>query len=454
MVDPSEQPSNGDRRRNVRLESVRAPGQRRLWRAWTPFRIVFAYAVVGALWILLSDSLAAMAIQNPEWLVRVQILKGWFYILVTASLLYLLIRRSEREIQNQRRRLEVLIDTAPVGIAFHSSPDGRLLMFNRMAESILGRPFRGDLSLVDQAGFYGLFHPNGEPFRREELPSSRSLNGESCEGVEMVVHHPSGLELHCLVNSAPLRNATGEITGAVVAFQDITPLHRLQQQRAKHVLGISHGLRTPLTVIQGQSQLLLKMLDRGEKDGAMRHSAEELVASSQRMSLILKDLVDLTSMESGQGLHLNREAIDPGPFVLDLKERLSKVFDTSRIRVELAEQLPPVWADPDRLERILVILLSNSFSFSMPGTDIVLSLRSNGGEVTFSLADRGSGIPPDRLAYLFDPYRRAEDRPQAAGLGLYVAKGLVEAHGGRIWVQSREGQGSTFSFTLPAASES
>ncbi len=426
-----------------------SPDRRPPRRELTPLRIAVIYLVLGALWILLSDTLLAAVVMDPAMLIRLQTLKGWFYILVTAGLLYELIRRSGREVQEERNRLRVLVDTAPAGITFHSSPDGRLLLFNRTAEAILGRPMRGDLSIADQGSFYGLRHPGGEPLKPEELPASRSLRGESCEGVRILVRHPSGRDVHCLANSAPLRDAAGRITGAVVAFQDITPIQELQQQRARHVLGISHGLRTPLTVIQGQAQLLLRGLDRAEVDGRMRHSAQAVVASAQRMSFILRDLVDLTTLENGQPLQLNREPTELRSFVLGLKERLEGVFDTRRITVDAPEGLPPVSADPDRLERVLVNLLSNAFKYSDRGTRITLALSRQDGEVVTSVTDQGAGIPPEHLSHLFEPYRRTEERRESVGLGLYIARGLVEAMGGRIWAESELGKGSTFSFTLP-----
>ena len=169
---------------------------------------------------------------------------------------------------------------------------------------------------------------------------------------------------------------------------------------------------------------------------------------------MIRDLVDLTEVEAGRPLKLNRVPVDLRSFMLGLRERLAGLLETERVRVEALERLPQVLADTDRLERILINLLSNALRCSAPGTEVTVTLSRHNNEVITSVTDRGIGIPPMELPLLFQPYRRTMvvRRPQERlGLGLYITKGLVEAHGGRIWAQSEVGKGSTFSFALPAA---
>lgn len=243
----------------------------------------------------------------------------------------------------------------------------------------------------------------------------------------------------------------------MVVFTDITPLRRLQEQRIRYILGVSHGLRTPLTVVQGQAQLLLTALEKSGFNGRLQRSAEAVVTSSHRMSVMLRDLVDLTSMEAGQELKLNRIPVELPAFVRELCTRLAGLLDTSRIQLQAPQDLPRVWADPDRLERILVNLFSNALKYSRPGTRIQVALSAGGeGEVVTSVSDQGPGIPQHQIPLLFQPYQRIQlDRlpRESVGLGLYITRGLVEAHGGSIRVESEVGVGSTFSFTLPVADE-
>lgn len=362
----------------------------------------------------------------------------------------------------ERERLleEVQRRSAELDAAILSSVDG-MVIFNQAGQVVLMNPAADRMlgysgaepkpPLAERMDRLSIETPEGKPFPPEELPVRKALLGECCPSIVAVLRPPRGEALWATLSSAPIRSPGGKLMGAVLTFTDITPIQKLQQQRAKHVLGISHGLRTPLTVVQGQAQLLLRELDRAGVDGQMHHSTEAIAASSQRMSLLLRDLVDLTALENGQPLRLNPEAIDLRPFVQELTERLAGVFDVGRIRVEAPEELPSVSADPDRLERILASLLSNALRYSDPGTQITMGFQRQDGEVVTSVTDQGEGIPPEQLPHLFDPYRREEERPESTGLGLYIAKGLVVAMGGRIWAESQVGKGSSFSFSLPVA---
>jgi signal transduction histidine kinase len=226
-----------------------------------------------------------------------------------------------------------------------------------------------------------------------------------------------------------------------------------EQDREEYVHMISHDLRSPLTVILGQAQLLRKALQRAGVDGREKSSAEAIGTSAQRMNTMIQDLVDRARLESGQ-LRLNLRPVDLASYLRELKERLAGTIDTERMHLEIPPGLPPVMADPDRLERILTNLLTNAYKYSNPGTPITVKLALRDREVVTTVMDRGPGILPEELPSLFQRYRRTQagaKRAEGLGLGLYITKGLVEAHGGKIWVESEVGQGSSFSFTLPVA---
>jgi signal transduction histidine kinase len=206
-------------------------------------------------------------------------------------------------------------------------------------------------------------------------------------------------------------------------------------------------------VILGQAQLLRQALQRAGIDGREKSSAEAIGTSAQRMNAMIQDLVDRARLESGQ-LRLNLRPVDLASYLRELKERLAGIMETERIHLEAPADLPPVLADPDRLERILMNLLTNAFKYSNPGTPITVRLARRDREVVTTVVDRGPGILPEELPLLFQRYRRTQaavKRREGLGLGLYITKGLVEAHGGRIWAESEVGQGSRFSFTLPVA---
>jgi signal transduction histidine kinase len=169
------------------------------------------------------------------------------------------------------------------------------------------------------------------------------------------------------------------------------------------------------------------------------------------MNRMIQDLVDSSKLEEGQ-LRIDRIPVDVASFALEVKHRMSMVLNMERASVETPEVAPPALADPDGLERILTNLISNALKYS--DEEVVVRVEGIDGAVKVSVIDRGPGIPPADLPRLFDRYYRAEGARAAEGLGLglYITKMLVEAHGGQIWVESEVGRGSTFSFTLPAAS--
>ncbi len=214
---------------------------------------------------------------------------------------------------------------------------------------------------------------------------------------------------------------------------------------------VSHDLRGPLTVVHGQAELLLRWLARAGLAGREAHSANTILAAARRMNTMIQDLVDAARLEHGR-LTLDLAPLELGPFALKLKEQMASAAE--RIRVDAGPGLPPVHADAGRLERVLTNLLSNALKYSPPDSEVTLGFALRQGEVVVSVADHGQGIAPEELPHLFQRYFRtlaARSHHEGLGLGLYISRMLVEAHGGRIWVESQVGMGSTFSFTLPIA---
>lgn len=363
-------------------------------------------------------------------------------------------KRADEERERLLAELDATIASIPDGVII-CNREGGIARMNPAAEEIL-RLSREELQLplAEHLRTRRVETPDGRALKPEELPVLRALRGEAVRGVLLVVHQPDGAELWLSNSGAPVRAADGKMLGAVLVFSDVTALHNMQQQRARHILGISHGLRTPLTVVQGHAQLLLAAVEQADLDNRLQRSAEAVATSAQRMSIMLRDLVDLTIMEAGQELKLNRVPVDVLAFARELRERLSGLLDTSRIEVEAPRDLPPALADRDRLERILVNLLSNALKYSYPGTRVRVAVSLSDGEVVTTVSDQGPGIPRDQIPLLFQPYQRirlGEGSRGSVGLGLYITRGLVEAHGGRISVESEVGKGSSFSFTLPVA---
>jgi len=293
--------------------------------------------------------------------------------------------------------------------------------------------------------------PSGRPISPEEIPTWRALQGETVRDLTLVLHPGQGEERWASGSAAPIRTPEGQVTGAVVTFTDITPLHQLQEQLEDLLRAVSHDLRNPLSAVLGQAQILERRLG---KEGLPQEQkgAETIAAAARRMDIMIQDLVDTARSESGQ-IRLERQPIDLRAFALDLKQRLAPSLETGRVVIEAPEGLPLVWADPARLERILTNLWSNALKYSAPGTPVTMSAFQSDDEVITTVKDLGPGIPAEDLPHLFERYfrARATEAREGLGLGLYITRKLVEAHGGHIWVKSEVGRGSTFSFSLPLA---
>jgi signal transduction histidine kinase len=243
-----------------------------------------------------------------------------------------------------------------------------------------------------------------------------------------------------------VRQPTGQVALGVTVYHDVTELRALEHSREELLALVSHDLRAPLAVIHGRAQ----MLARERADGAAARHAQAILTSARRMNAIIQDLVDLARLEAGR-LPLDTRPVRLQTFLPELVDRLVPVGEAGRVRIDVPTEVPEVPADPGRLERVLTNLLTNALKYSEPGTPIVVKARPRGGEVVVSVGDEGPGIPADELPHLFDRFYRAATglHVEGVGLGLYITKQLVEAHGGRIWARSEPGEGSTFSFSLP-----
>ncbi len=226
-----------------------------------------------------------------------------------------------------------------------------------------------------------------------------------------------------------------------------------EARREEYVHTISHDLRAPLAIIQGHAHILEGEIPRAQPESLAQHSVDAILKGTRRMNAMIQDLVDSARLEAGQ-LRMNPETVDLGAFVHDLRERLIGVDRGRRVRLNAPSDLPSVTVDPDRLERILMNLITNALKYADDETPVEVSLRRHDEEVILSVADHGPGISPEEISSLFQPYRRVSstrEHRESVGLGLYIARRLVEASHGRIWVESEPGRGSTFSLALPVA---
>jgi two-component system, NtrC family, sensor histidine kinase KinB len=231
---------------------------------------------------------------------------------------------------------------------------------------------------------------------------------------------------------------------------DVTNLRRLDEMKSELLSVVSHELKTPLTSIRMASHLLLE-----ERVGPLNNKQTELLMAARedadRLQTIIEDLLDIGRLESGR-VKLDFKPTSPGQLIDQAVTPLQAAFHDRGVglKVDVPLDVPEVLADATRIDHVFTNLLTNALKFTDPGGDVRIFTETLPDAVRFVVADTGVGIPRDQQARVFERFFRVPraNQPPGAGLGLAIAKEIVEAHGGRISVQSQEGEGSQFSFTL------
>lgn len=264
----------------------------------------------------------------------------------------------------------------------------------------------------------------------------------------------SGASVPVAVTAAPLVNDDGQVTGAVAVLRDVSREREVDELKSSLVSTVSHELRTPLTMIRGFSELLLS---RSDLDSARSKQAlEHIHDSSRRLGRLIDDLLSVSRIESG-GLGSELRPTDLQQVVnASLVAFASNGGD--RVVAELPGDLPAVVADPDQVVQVLTNLVSNALKYSKSNAPVRIGARVAGDEVHVSVTDHGIGMTPEEAAQVFGKFSRV-DRPEVrevggTGLGLYITRRLVDMMGGSIWVRSKGGEGSVFTFSLRVASPS
>ncbi|HBV95611.1 MAG: hypothetical protein JL50_09985 [Peptococcaceae bacterium BICA1-7] len=248
------------------------------------------------------------------------------------------------------------------------------------------------------------------------------------------------------VLASSLNTLSGELQ------EKIATLERMDQTRKDFVAGVSHELRTPLTIIQGYAEALKDNVAESEED--RRDCIEGIVEETDRLKRLVFDLLDLRRIESGQE-SIELTEFDMTPVLLKAAEKMGVFIEQKGIALDLAisEELPPVLANPDRLQQILFNLLENAVRYTPTGGTVRVNTAVLSGNVKVSVTDSGPGIPADQQEFIWEKFykvdkSRARREGGGTGLGLAIVKRLAEQMGGLVYVESAPGQGTTFSFTL------
>lgn len=397
----------------------------------------------------------------------------------------------------QQARLELLLERLPSGVLLVSAENSAITLINRRAVQILqrmgapGAPMEpatdldtatqraigmNGVTLLKQVITYG---PTGEVFPYEAHPLYLALTRGEATEAELHMPGQEGQTLYMLVNAAPLRANDGTITSAVLVLHEITRTKTLERTRENFFTTMAHELKTPLANIRAHlSALLTRDLEWSpEEQRDFLQTADDQV---DRLVGMVNHFLDASRVEAG-ALRLEREPILLPEMVEDLQERLEALITSSKrtLDISLPEVVPAALGDYELIMSVLTNLLSNAFRYAPEGDTVYLRIEPDDPQapssIMLSVIDHGPGMTQEQQAELFTRFstfaamsRPAQDRPgqpiverrrgtarwsPATGLGLYISRGIIEAHGSTLHLKSSPGQGANFSFTLPVFEE-
>jgi len=253
-----------------------------------------------------------------------------------------------------------------------------------------------------------------------------------------------------------VRNERGMITGVLCVFNDVTELRNVERMKTDFVSTVSHELRTPLTSIKGFVRTLLEDPDGAYYDQATRLEFYNIIDSEcDRLIRLISDLLNVSRIERGLPLQMHYAPVDVATLVEQCLAFHRGYTTHHELVAELEPGLAPIEADRDKLDQVLSNLLSNAIKYSPDGGRITVRVTDGVGALNFAVSDQGLGIPLEHIEKVFQRFHRVHSgdsqRVGGTGIGLFLTKSLVEAHGGAIRAESTVGQGSTFHFTIPKA---
>jgi len=377
-------------------------------------------------------------------------------VATVANLIEAIRQRSERERADQallesERRLTQFLDALPAGILVIDS-GGQSQYANQAAVKLFGSSVDHSKSLLELIQALQLRTSDGGMYPKASLPLVRALNGEQCWADDLEIQgEDKAIPLE--VTASPIYASEGEVVYAIAAFSDISERKRVDRMKREFISTVSHELRTPLTSIRGSLGLLV-----GGAAGVLPTSAQTMLdiayRNSERLVRLINDILDVEKIESGK-LPFNLQEVCLRPLLQQALESNAAYAREFGVEYELDHGGADVQVlvDPDRLLQVLTNLLGNAAKFSPPGAVVKLVTLCSKTSVRVEIRDRGPGIPLSFREKIFQKFSQADasDARQkgGSGLGLSIAKAIVERLGGQVDYVSEVGKGSTFFFELP-----
>lgn len=346
-------------------------------------------------------------------------------------------------LESEKGKLNALVTSLTDGIVM-VDPSWNLLVINPRTRALLALP-EGPITMLDV-----LSKLSGKIDLRTKIEEAIK-NDTTVMVPDVAADTPSTNPLRLQIFLSPVKDKDGEPLGAVIVFHNITQEKAVEKMREEFTAMMIHDLRSPLNNIRGVSDGLL----RDARTSQAKEISEAITTIRNQvtdMLTLVNDLLDVAKLESGK-FTISKESTDLGSLVKEIVSRYGAQAMEKKLQInsDLQGDLKDISLDGFRIRQVLTNLLTNAIKFTDTGGIIIRVVKSD-KEVTVSVIDTGIGIPKDDLGLLFTKFqqlRQSSARHEGTGLGLVIARGIVEAHGGKIWAESEVGAGTTFTFTLP-----
>jgi PAS domain S-box-containing protein len=358
--------------------------------------------------------------------------------------------RLYQQTAQEKRRLDAILDSAADGILIMDAAH-RIQRFNRALSKITG------WSAAD-----AIHQAHDEVIRWAHREPGRDLSSAEADGwplaidpaplyVEGDLIRKGGGLVPAAVTYAPLFDREGRLVNLIANVRDITKFREAEELKTTFISIISHELKTPVALIKGYAETLRREDAEWDKD-TVQESLAVIVEEADRLSDLIENLLDASRLQAGV-LKLNMTEVNLDKLAARLVEKFRTQSSKHTLTVEFPPDFPAVMGDEERLTQVLSNLLSNAIKYSPGGGRVSVRGRIEPAQVTLSVSDEGPGIAAPELPHIFDRFYRVNSdlakRTKGAGLGLFLAKAVVEAHGGSIWAESAPERGTTLLFTLP-----
>lgn len=372
---------------------------------------------------------------------------------------------TQRDWTNQPHALTTLLESIPEAIVVVNKT-GRVILMNQQTQKLFGSDLAATgKHIADWTEKLKMRNINGQPLTPAEIPVMRALQDEIIlDQLVLFANKLTGQDQYARHTAAPIYDEQGKVAGAVLLASDVTRAQELEKLRNDFLSLAGHELKTPITSIKGFGQFVRRRLRQANPEETGSSAAlvlaypkimdqlETMIGQIDRLTNMINDLLDVSRLQSGR-FEYDMSDLNLRDLVAQTVDRIYMSWkDSERIEMQLAEEVVPISGDSIRLDQVITNLVTNALKYSPEGGVVEVNLWTENNQVRFSVRDFGIGISQEDQDKLFSQFYRASNARSefsGLGLGLFISKEIVTRHGGRIWVESTQGEGSTFHVVLP-----